>query len=161
MSKYIDLEDQISDYYDTAPGLARRAGICDALRYLDSHPDQVPGRTLTRTEYRDTLDHAVKISGHGDDWERGFCTGLTVGGTRVVPDPEPTNAGHDRDWWVDNANVNDAEDCEACEGELCPVHYGISMGIDLMAKKIAALGDDPELFALIPDPVKAPGGDDE
>ena len=38
-------------------------------------------------------------------------------------------------------------------------HYGISMGIDLMARKIAALGDDPELFALIPDPVKAPEGE--
>lgn len=53
------------------------------------HGDQVPGPTITQSEYRDTLNHAVKVSGYGDDWERGFCTGLTVGGTKVVPDPEP------------------------------------------------------------------------
>lgn len=56
------------------------------------NPDQVPGRTITRSKYRDTLDRAVKVSGYGDDWERGFGTGLAVSGTKVVPDPEPTNA---------------------------------------------------------------------
>lgn len=49
-------------------------------------------RTITRSEYRDTLNGAVKVSGYGDDWERGFNTGLAVSGTKVVPDPEPTNA---------------------------------------------------------------------
>lgn len=76
------------------------------------------------------------------------------------PAPEPTNVERTREWWIENANVNDAEDCEACEGDLCPVHHGISVGIDLMARKIAALGDDPELFNFIPEP-KAPGGRDE
>lgn len=41
----------------------------------------------------------------------------------------------------------------------CPVHYGIAAGIDLATRKIAALGDDPELFARIPDQVTAPGGE--
>lgn len=150
MSNYIDLEPQVSDYYGTFPGQARRAGICDALRYIDSHPNQVPGRTITESEFQEV------VRSHKSIRDLVKMLGITV-----TPDPEPTNAGHDRDWWVENANVNDAEDCEACEGDLCPVHYGISMGIDLMARKIAALGDDPELFALIPDPVKAPGGDDE
>lgn len=73
---------------------------------------------------------------------------------------EDTDRG--RDWWIENANVNDAEDCEAC-GEvedLCPVHHGMAVGIKFVTKKIAALGDDPELFNSIPNPPKA-GGDDE
>lgn len=65
---------------------------------------------------------------------------------------------HDRAWWIENANVNDAEDCEACVGDLCPVHHGMAVGIELMARKIAALGADPEMFALIPDPPKAKEG---
>lgn len=200
--KHIDLIHAIEDT-DSMTG-CERTTVEAVLGWLDRNPDRVPGLTITQSEYRDTLNHAVKTSGYGDDWERGFCTGLTVGGTKVIPDPEPTNAEKlaiylglhdldaitqdgvaefaqqldadgvkapgvdepesaelDRDWWVENANVNDAENCEACEGDLCPVHYGISVGIDLMAKKIAALGNDPELFALIPDPVKAPGVDDD
>lgn len=155
MSKYIDLEPKASDYYGTSPGQERRAGICDALRFLDSHPEHVPGRTITESDYSDITEWARNFPFRG--WEGR--TVLAGAGITIVPDSEPTNAGHDRDWWVENANVNDAEDCEACEGDLCPVHYGISLGIDLMARKIAALGDDPELFALIPDPVKAPNHD--
>lgn len=84
---------------------ADHVSVMDGLDYLMRHGwirrpdeaeaamrDQVPGRTITQSEYRDTLNHAVKVSGYGDDWERGFCTGLTVGGARVAPDPEPTNA---------------------------------------------------------------------
>lgn len=153
MSNFIDLEPQVSVYYGTIPGQERRARICDALRYLDSHPDQVPGRTITESELNEKWRG---MTGSCADFAESL--GITV---IPCPEPEPTNAKHGRDWWVENANVNDAEDCEACEGDLCPVHYGISMGIDLMARKMAALGDDPELFALIPDPVKAPGVDDE
>ena len=86
-------------------------------------------------------------------------------GITVAPDPEPepTNTGHDSDWWIENANTSDAEDCEACgeAGNQCPVHYGVAAGIDLVVRKLAALGDDPELFARIPDPVPAPGGEDD
>lgn len=51
--------------------------------------DQVPGQTITRSEYSDILNDAVKTSGYGDDWERGFCSGLSVAGMKVTPDPEP------------------------------------------------------------------------
>lgn len=76
------------------------------------------------------------------------------GDIREMNGTEPTNAEHDSAWWIENANVNDAEDCEACEGDLCPVHHGIAVGFELVTKKIAALGNDPELFALIPDPLE-------
>lgn len=154
--KYIDLAEKIAFAFGLDTGIVKYY-----MKRLDEfaaiNPDQVPGQTITESEFR-------AICGRLDLPQRlAVASALTDCGITVVPDPdpEPTNAGHDRDWWVENANVNDAEDCEACEGDLCPVHYGISMGIDLMAKKIAALGDDPELFALIPDPVKAPGVDDE
>lgn len=88
--KYIDLASRISN--ESGAYHLRDTIIEGVLEWLDDNPDQVPGRTITRSEYRDTLDHAVLVSGYGDDWERGFNTGLAVGGTKVVPDPEPTNA---------------------------------------------------------------------
>lgn len=115
---------------------------------------QMPGRTITETEFRDAFIGTVSFDG----WTKARRSLGRIGVTVV---PEQANAEHTRDWWVEEANVNDAEDCEACEGDLCPVHYGISVGIDLMAKKIAALSDDPELFALIPDPVTAPRGESD
>lgn len=91
MSNYIDLEPAIASKYNMNPGTIRVAlGLLD--HFATEHPDQVPGLTITQSEYRDTLNHAVKTSGYGDDWERGFCTGLNFGGTKVIPDPEPTNA---------------------------------------------------------------------
>lgn len=98
----------------------------------------------------------------GAVWKNRIRKHLAHIGVRVVPDREPTNAEHDCEWWIENANTSDAEDCEAC-GETdnqCPVHYGIAVGIDLIVRKIAALGDDPELFARIPDQVTAPGGEE-
>ena len=89
MRKYIDLHEQIRDcLYD---GGLRPVPIEEVLEWLDSNPDQAPGRTITRTECRDIIDGAVKVSGYGDDWERGFYSGLSVADTRVVPDPEPTD----------------------------------------------------------------------
>ena len=150
--------------------------------------DQVPGRTITLERLSAAWESAeigtprngdVVIEGYptADDLDGGRPDGTSFDVYRVTEDfgpvaesrclrilsraPEPTNAEHDLAWWIENANVNNAEDCEACEGDLCPVHYGISMGIDLMARKIAALGDDPELFALIPDPVTAPRGESD
>lgn len=89
MSKYIELFPEIVRMSMPDSG---REGVAMALHWLDEHPDQVPGRTITRSEYRDTLNGAVKVSGYGDDWERGFNTGLIVSGMKVVPDPEPSNA---------------------------------------------------------------------
>lgn len=91
MSNYINLIGQITERLDVPCGNIR-LGIHEALAYLDRNPDRAPGRTITRSEYRDTLKHAVKTSGYSDDWERGFCTGLSVSGVKVIPDPEPTNA---------------------------------------------------------------------
>lgn len=87
MSKYIDLEPKVSDYYGTSPGQERRAGICDALRYLDSHTDQVPGRTITESKFQESLEETF-----GSKYEytgRAFLEDL---GIPIVPDPEPTNA---------------------------------------------------------------------
>lgn len=60
-------------------------------------------------------------------------------------------------WFIDHFDA-DPEECGACavSDDQCPVHYGVSAGIDLVARKLVVLGDDPELFARIPDP--APGG---
>lgn len=82
MSNYIDLEPKVSDYYGTTPGQARRAGVCDALRYLDSHPDQAPGRTITASD----LHRKCEIFG------KAYLPGFTGAGGQVIPDPEPTNA---------------------------------------------------------------------
>ncbi|MCM1011919.1 hypothetical protein [Brevibacterium sp. XM4083] len=63
-------------------------------------------------------------------------------------------------WLTENASA-DFEDCDACtvvnEGGhdgYCPVHLGAAAGIDDMCDKLKALGDDPELFALIPVPTE-------
>lgn len=80
MSNFIDLEPQVSVYYGTIPGQERRAGICDALRYLDSHPDQVPGRTITESELSEITRTHESI--------RDLVNLL---GITIVPDSEPTN----------------------------------------------------------------------
>lgn len=85
MSKFIDLEPQVSDYYGTTPGQERRAGICDALRYLDSHPEHVPGRTMAESRY------AAEGKGRSLTYMRGFDAALIELGATVIPDPEPTN----------------------------------------------------------------------
>lgn len=165
-------------------------GYADAaMRWLQMHPDQAPGRTITVSEISKAFGTEYVA------WAR-LC--LARIGITVVPDPEPTNVErlralymeweregprtlafaewmdirgvtapggddpdteHNRAWWIENANVNDAEDCEACVGDLCPVHHGIALGIEFVTKKIAALGGDPELFNSIPNPPKAPGGE--
>lgn len=121
MSNYIDLEPQVSDYYGTSPGHERRAGICDALRYLDSHPEHVPGRSMTRSEYSDIVKDAVKTSGYDDDWERGFASGLTVGDVKVIPEPEPTNT-------------------EKLADDIREVDGGHNLGAGVLAERLASLG---------------------
>lgn len=80
MSKFIDLEPQVSAYYGTTPGQERRAGICDALRYLDSHPERVRGRTITESELGEVTRTHESI--------RDLVNLLDI---TIVPDPEPTN----------------------------------------------------------------------
>ncbi|MGO3021936.1 MAG: hypothetical protein ACTIIH_01700 [Brevibacterium sp.] len=191
--RYIDLSERV--YQEAAGHTLRRAIIDGTLEWLDEHPDQVPGRTMKKSDYQELMD------GTSVSYGVGFTDGFHMAGGSIAPDPEPTNAEkwkdlllravgdsgywnaqlvaealdgygmtapgddenaeHDRAWWVEHANVNDAEDCEACVDDLCPVHHGIALGVEFVTKKIAALGDDPELFNSIPNPTKAPGGDHE
>ena len=83
MSNYIDLEPQISDYYGTIPGQERRAGICDALRFLDSHPEHVPGRTITEGEL-DKIADECRIDDTASVYIDNFAERL---GITVVPEP--------------------------------------------------------------------------
>lgn len=118
-------------------------------------PSSLEKPTITESR-RDDLIRGLSLPQRA-----AFHEGMWAVGGTVVPDPEPTNTEHDSGWWIENANTGDAEDCEAC-GETdnqCPVHYGVAVGIDLVVRKLAALGDDPELFARIPDPVPASGGE--
>ena len=79
MNKYEDLaeaihNDGIDAYWDE---------ILAVLRWLDEHPDQVPGRTITESEFHEVAD-AHRNGGLG--W-RDLADSL---GITVVPDPEPT-----------------------------------------------------------------------
>lgn len=74
--KFIDLTDAIK----VDNGWTRTA-IESILEWLDEHPDQVPGLTMTQSE----MDRKCNIFGHE------YLTGFTGAGGRVVPDPKPTN----------------------------------------------------------------------
>lgn len=79
--KYEDLhEPMVNDetFYLTP---AERVGALVALQWLDQHPDQVPGLTITQSE----VEH--KCATYGSAYETGF---RQAGGV-VIPDPEPTN----------------------------------------------------------------------
>lgn len=43
---------------------------------------------------------------------------------------------HGAKWWIERANVNDWEDCEAClhHDDMCPVHYGINHVAEAVAQ---------------------------
>lgn len=85
MSKYIDLAEKLARMHDLRPGTIRVAlGLLD--KFAAEHPDQMPGRTITESEFEPLRgimvwrdgSPALKIEHH---------LNLTV-----VPDPEPTNA---------------------------------------------------------------------
>lgn len=84
--KYIDLAERITDEiggYQTEHSVT--------LNWLDrlaaEHPDQVPGRKITDSEFK----HAARKNQIGDSFGcyEGFLDDI---GITVVPDPEPTNA---------------------------------------------------------------------
>ena len=79
--KYEDLHDRIADeiHWD--------ATVIDALRWLDDHPEQVPGRTITERQLIQLWQ--VTVEGRSID---DFAQELKDNGITVVPDPEPTNA---------------------------------------------------------------------
>lgn len=121
MSKYIDLEEQIVDD-SRGPWGNSHDGIRFALSWLDNSPDQVPGRTITESEYSDIAEWARNFFSRG--WEGR--TVLAGAGITIVPDPEPTNAekwikfcsskmGLDLDPW--QANVLDKAGVKAPGGD--------------------------------------------
>ena len=83
--KYTDLADKISDALE--PGLAGYAYIRNALRWLDTNPDQVPGRTITASEFDEAVESCVT-----EDATVPPHTFAARLGVVCVPDPEPTNA---------------------------------------------------------------------
>lgn len=81
MSKFIDLHDEIEDDLGST-----RAAIESILEWLDSHPDQTPGRTITESRYRAFTDSA------SEEYQAGFSDGFFFADGLVIPDPEPTNS---------------------------------------------------------------------
>lgn len=86
--KYIDLGPRI---FNTTgldmPSKKRLASIHCVLRWLDDHPDQAPGRTITAGEVG-RWSHLI----NGRYIETpSIIDFLEALGITVVPDPEPTN----------------------------------------------------------------------
>ena len=83
--KYIDLADRIGEGAEYSNTTSFCLGIECALRWLDEHPDQVPGRTLTRSDM---------VEAFGEEYAGWATHRLARIGYTIVPDPEPepTNA---------------------------------------------------------------------
>ena len=77
---YEDLTERITDRYGIS-----RTEVAITLRHLDIFPDQVPGRTITQSDYvafkRDVFSGKILVD--------KIAARL---GIAVIPDPEPTNA---------------------------------------------------------------------
>lgn len=56
------------------------------------------------------------------------------------------------EWFIENANIEDVEDCLACSecGDICPVHYGMQCGINKLGFAISRVATEPELLDHIP-----------
>ena len=89
--KYEDLTTHLSD--DLEPTIVGEAYIRNSLRWLDEHPDQVPGRTITeRVKITDTEACELYESARSfslDDFKLAL---ESIDGIETVDDPEPTNA---------------------------------------------------------------------
>lgn len=79
--KYEDLHDEIADsiHWD--------ATVLDTLKWLDGHRDQVPGRTITASEFDEAVESCVT-----EDATVPPHTFAARLGVVCVPDPESTNA---------------------------------------------------------------------
>ena len=84
IEKYIELADRMKRGHGDDEVLE---GIDYALRWLDEHPDQVPGRTVTESEVR--AAEGKLAAACSTEQAEDFLLAL---GVTVVPDPEPTNA---------------------------------------------------------------------
>ena len=85
-NKYIDLAERI---WRTDNGRTSYASVGMVLEWLDRHPDQVPGRTITESEFNAAVAmHESNRLTHAEQ----VALILRRFGITVVPDPEPTNA---------------------------------------------------------------------
>lgn len=75
--KYIDLAEEFKN--DSGYSITAALQALPVLRWLDEHPDQAPGRTITESEM------ARECGIYGDSYRTGF----SAAGGRIVPDPEP------------------------------------------------------------------------
>ena len=83
--KYIDLAGTIIE--DLHLTESEASGADAAMRWLQMHPGQVPGRTITEQQLIQLWQ--VTVEGRNID---DFAQELKDNGITVVPDPEPTNA---------------------------------------------------------------------
>ncbi len=82
--KYIDLAPTIKRDRTRGP-ITGLDGETYTLKWLDDHPDQAPGRTITAAKFSQAVDIAMD-SGEFDTDEFAQQLGITI-----VPDPKPTN----------------------------------------------------------------------
>lgn len=85
MSKYIDLAEQI--HAETRDQVYLDE-VGEVLDWLDRNPDQVPGLTITASEFDEAVESCITEDGTVPPHE--FAERL---GVVCVPDPEPTNVG--------------------------------------------------------------------
>ncbi|ASZ73369.1 hypothetical protein SEA_LUCKYBARNES_52 [Brevibacterium phage LuckyBarnes] len=83
--KFEDLTDAVGENIDTSDH-GVRTGIEWTLEWLDEHPDQVPGRTITQSRY------ASEKKDRSLTYMQGFHSAMVEFGGAVVPDPEPTDS---------------------------------------------------------------------
>lgn len=86
MSKFINLSEDIAIATENTRSPYAWDAQREALEWLDSHPDQVPGRTITESELREYVEEIWDYVDHEGVKElAGWC------GANVIPDPKPTN----------------------------------------------------------------------
>lgn len=83
--KYIDLGPQIAEGTQRPLTSLAHERQLEALKWLDEHPDQVPGRSITRSEMRERMNENFTTKVRSIDVE-AYTESL---GRIVVPDPEP------------------------------------------------------------------------
>ena len=80
--KYIDLHGEIADsiHWD--------ATVADTLKWLDDHPDRVPGPRMTYSELAEEVKSVERVEKRFE----AVAYVLTNLGFTICSDPEPTNA---------------------------------------------------------------------
>lgn len=80
MSKYIDLAAKFSAERDFTSAATVVAAFGS---WLDEHPDQAPGRTITQSDFE------RRTARHSNFYTAGYGDALTHHGITIAPDPEP------------------------------------------------------------------------